>query len=62
MNKLFAISTLIKAYKDHPLTLINDHRARISDMEALIVRIIKEDLQYFTYSHEGILDINTLED
>jgi len=62
MDKLFAISTLIKAYKDHPLTLINDHRARISDMEAFIVRIIKEDLQYFTYSHEGILDIKTLED
>lgn len=62
MDKLFAISTLIRAYKDHTLTLINDHRARISDMETLIVRIIKEDIQYFTYSHEGILEINTLED
>ncbi len=62
MDKLFAISTLIRAYKDHPLTLINDKRARISDIEAFIVRIIKEDLQYTTYSHEGILEINTLED
>lgn len=62
MDKLFTISTLIRAYKDHPLTLIDNQRARIRDIEALIVRIIKEDLHYVTYSHEGILEISILED
>ena len=61
-DKLGDILEVINGLKKHKITLINDHKARIKDIECFIKAIIDKDINY-TYTSDGtILYLDTKED
>ena len=61
-SKLGDIEEVIRGYKSHKITLINDHKAHDKDIEMFIMQIILHDINY-TYTSDGtILYLDTKED
>lgn len=59
-DKLRDIFELIKAYKSHRITLINDHKAYNEDIECLIKDIIDKNINYTYISDGTILEITRI--
>ena len=59
-DKLRDIFELIKAYKTHKITLINDHKANDVDIECLIQGIIDKNINYTYISDGTILEITRI--
>ena len=61
-DKLGDILEVINGFKQHRITLINDHKASTEDILCFINDIINRDLEY-TYTSDGTilyLDINRM--
>ena len=59
-DKLGDIFELIKAYKSHRITLINDHKANDVDIECLIKGILDKNINYTCCSDGTILEITRI--
>lgn len=61
-DKLGDILEVINGFKQHRITLINDHKARTEDIEYFIKAILDKNINY-TYTSDGtILYLDTKED
>lgn len=61
-DKIRDILEVIQGFKQHRITLINDHKAYNEDIEYFIKAIIDKDINY-TYTSDGtILYLDTSED
>ena len=61
-DKLRDIFELIKAYKSHRITLINDHKANDVDIECLIKGILDKNINYTCCSDGTILEITRIQE
>ena len=61
-DKLRDIFELIKAYKSHRITLINDHKANDVDIECLIQGILDKNINYTCCSDGTILEITRIQE